>query len=114
MPNLTIIYRPAAMIWPLQFSNTSLLYALHDRSRSDPSQTDGWLVSRYRYFIYVAVGSFVWYWYVQIRANSLLTGRQLTLAGSLVFCGRASQSSASSPVSLRSGYSIGLTSQSTN
>ncbi|BDD55916.1 hypothetical protein MAP00_001399 [Monascus purpureus] len=50
------------MIWPSQFANTSLLYALHDRCRSDPSETDGWQISRYRFFLYVAAGSFVWYW----------------------------------------------------
>ncbi|GLI75553.1 hypothetical protein PoHVEF18_003810 [Penicillium ochrochloron] len=53
---------PAAMIWPGQFANTALFYALHDKSRSDPSETDGWTISRYRYFMYVMGGAFVWYW----------------------------------------------------
>ncbi|KAL1980072.1 hypothetical protein VTN96DRAFT_4691 [Rasamsonia emersonii] len=53
---------PSAMIWPSQFSNTSLLYALHDRSASDSSQTNGWRISRFRYFLYVALGSFAYYW----------------------------------------------------
>jgi hypothetical protein len=50
------------MVWPGQLSNTSLLWALHDKSRSDPSKSSGWRVSRYRYFVYVMVGSFAWYW----------------------------------------------------
>ncbi|RFU27680.1 hypothetical protein B7463_g8662, partial [Scytalidium lignicola] len=58
---------PAAMIWPLQFSNTSLFYALHDRTKSDSSQTNGWQISRYRYFIYVALASFAWYWSIMAR-----------------------------------------------
>ncbi|KAL1966252.1 hypothetical protein VTN77DRAFT_4605 [Rasamsonia byssochlamydoides] len=53
---------PSAMIWPSQFSNTSLLYALHDRSASDSSQTNGWRISRFRFFLYVALGSFAYYW----------------------------------------------------
>lgn len=55
-------YRPSAMVWPGQLSNTSLLWALHDKSKSDPSKSSGWRVSRYRYFVYVMMGSFAWYW----------------------------------------------------
>lgn len=50
------------MVWPGQLSNTSLLWALHDKSRSNPSKSSGWSVSRYRFFVYVMVGSFAWYW----------------------------------------------------
>lgn len=49
-------------MWPGQFSNTSLFYALHDKSKSDSSQTNGWRISRYRWFLYVTIGSFLWYW----------------------------------------------------
>ncbi|KAJ5108826.1 hypothetical protein N7456_005501 [Penicillium angulare] len=54
---------PAAMIWPTQFANTTLFYALHDKRPSDPSETNGWSISRYRYFLYVMLGSFCWYWF---------------------------------------------------
>ncbi|KAJ5965293.1 hypothetical protein N7481_012007 [Penicillium waksmanii] len=53
---------PAAMIWPGQFANTALFHALHDKRPSNPSETDGWSISRYRYFIYVMAGAFFWYW----------------------------------------------------
>ncbi|KAJ5827137.1 hypothetical protein N7447_003900 [Penicillium robsamsonii] len=53
---------PAAMMWPGQFANSSLFYALHDWSPSDESETNGWRISRYRYFLYVTMGAFVWYW----------------------------------------------------
>ncbi|KAI7228699.1 OPT family small oligopeptide transporter [Hortaea werneckii] len=53
---------PAALIWPANFSITTLLYALHDKSRSDPAKTNGWQISRYRFFAHVASGSFVYYW----------------------------------------------------
>lgn len=54
---------PAALIWPANFSQTTLLYALHDKSSMDPAQTNGWRISGYRYFAYVALASFVWYWF---------------------------------------------------
>ncbi|KAH8654565.1 OPT family small oligopeptide transporter [Tricladium varicosporioides] len=53
---------PSAMMWPGQFSNTSLFYALHDKTKSDPSKANGWQISRYRFFCYVTMGSFAWYW----------------------------------------------------
>ena len=51
------------MIWPQDLVNTSLFYALHDHSKTDPTKTHGWSISRYRYFFYVFLGSFVWYWF---------------------------------------------------
>ncbi len=51
------------MIWPFDLVNTSLFYALHDHSKTDPSKTHGWAISRYRYFFYVFLGSFIWYWF---------------------------------------------------
>ncbi|EEP81328.1 predicted protein [Uncinocarpus reesii 1704] len=55
--------RPSAMIWPSVFSNTSLFYALHDKTVSDPSQTNGWRISRYRWFMYLMGAAFAYYWY---------------------------------------------------
>lgn len=54
---------PAALIWPANFSITALLHALHDKSKSYPAKTNGWQISRYRFFVYVASGSFVYYWF---------------------------------------------------
>ena len=54
---------PAALIWPATFSNTTLLYALHDKSKSDPAKTNGWSISRYRWYMYVTLGAFAWYWF---------------------------------------------------
>ncbi|KAG9695737.1 OPT family small oligopeptide transporter, partial [Aureobasidium melanogenum] len=53
---------PAALIWPANFSMTTLLDALHDKSRPDPAKTNGWQISQYRFFVYVALGSFAYYW----------------------------------------------------
>lgn len=53
---------PSAMMWPNQFANTSLFYALHDKSKSDGVHSNGWVISRYRYFFYVFLGMFCYYW----------------------------------------------------
>jgi hypothetical protein len=36
---------------------------LHDHSKTDPAKSNGWSISRYKYFFYAFVGSFVWYWF---------------------------------------------------
>lgn len=56
------LVEPASMIWPSNLVNTSFMYTLHDHSKTDPAKTNGWSISRYRYFLYVFIGSFVWYW----------------------------------------------------
>ncbi|KAL7622032.1 hypothetical protein AAE478_007533 [Parahypoxylon ruwenzoriense] len=53
---------PSAMMWPTQFAYTSLFYALHDKSKSDGSKSNGWVISRYRYFFIVMGGMFCYYW----------------------------------------------------
>lgn len=50
------------MIWPPTLVGTVMMYTLHDNSKTDPSITDGWSISRYRFFLFVFLGSFVWYW----------------------------------------------------
>ena len=54
---------PAAMIWPGQFGTTALLYTLHDERKGSEVDQGGWKVSRYRWFVYVAIASFCWYWF---------------------------------------------------
>ena len=54
---------PAAMIWPAVLPNCTLFYSLHDHSKPEPADTNGWTISRYRWFGYVCLGSFVWYWF---------------------------------------------------
>ena len=54
---------PASMIWPTNLVNTSLFYALHDHSATDPARTNGWRIGRYYYFLIVFSCSFVWYWF---------------------------------------------------
>ncbi|KXT06362.1 hypothetical protein AC578_9203 [Pseudocercospora eumusae] len=53
------IVEPPEMIWPSTLANAALFETLH--SRANPI-ADGWRISRYRFFLYVFVGSFCWYW----------------------------------------------------
>lgn len=54
---------PAPLLWPGNFSTTSLLYTLHNKSRSNPLQANGWQISRYRWFVILTSASFVYYWF---------------------------------------------------
>lgn len=54
---------PAAMIWPSTLVNCTMFYSLHDHKKSDPAETNGWSISRYRWFLYVFAASFIWYWF---------------------------------------------------
>jgi len=62
---------PASMIWPSNFVNTSLFYALHDHSPTDPAKANGWGIARFKYFLIVFVASFVWYWFPGKRFLSI-------------------------------------------
>lgn len=57
------LVEPAAMIWPSALVNVAFMYALHDHSPSDPKQTFGWIISRYRWFMYLMAAVFVWQWF---------------------------------------------------
>lgn len=54
---------PSAMIWPSTLANTALMYTLHDHSATDPAESNGWRIGRYKYFLIVFAGSFAWYWF---------------------------------------------------
>lgn len=57
------LVEPAAMIWPATLINTALFNALHDHRKPDPAKAAGWTIGRYRFFLYVMLGSFLWYWF---------------------------------------------------
>jgi len=53
---------PSSMIWPGQFANTTLFYALHGEKQPLRDETNGWTIPPFRWFLYVMIGSFTWYW----------------------------------------------------
>ncbi|TDZ41536.1 Glutathione transporter 1 [Colletotrichum trifolii] len=54
------IVEPPNMIWPSTLANAALFQTLHGRANP---LADGWSISRYRFFLYVFVGGFFWYWF---------------------------------------------------
>lgn len=48
------------MIWPSTLANAALFETLH--SRANPI-ANGWRISRYRFFFYVFLTGFCWYWF---------------------------------------------------
>ncbi|KAK6206031.1 hypothetical protein LQW54_007970 [Pestalotiopsis sp. IQ-011] len=56
------LVEPASMIWPANLVSTTFMYTLHDHSKTNPAESNGWTISRYRWFFYVGLASFCWYW----------------------------------------------------
>lgn len=55
---------PSAMIWPIILPNCALFQTLHEGNAvSNPANTNGWKISRFRFFNYVLVGGFFWYFF---------------------------------------------------
>jgi OPT family oligopeptide transporter len=73
------LVEPASMLWPRTLVNTAFLYALHDHSKTDPAKSNGWSISRYRYFLYVFIGSFAWYWFPGYSKQARLNARNIHL-----------------------------------
>lgn len=55
---------PSSSLYPSVLPNCVLFNTLHDEvNTSDPAVTNGWSISRFRYFGYVLLGAFIWYWF---------------------------------------------------
>ncbi|KAJ5765813.1 Sexual differentiation process protein isp4 [Penicillium odoratum] len=67
------LVEPAAMIWPSLLISVALFDTLHKHSKPDPSTTFGWKISRYRFFLWVVLGSSCWYWFPGYIAPFLST-----------------------------------------
>ena len=46
------------MIWPGVLMSTAMFTTMH---KSENKPANGWSVTRYKFFIYVWIGAFVWY-----------------------------------------------------
>ncbi|KAI5244782.1 small oligopeptide transporter-like protein [Aureobasidium subglaciale] len=57
------LVEPAAMIWPGALVNVGFMYALHDHTPAIPSATNGWSMTRYKWFMICMIGMFVWSWF---------------------------------------------------
>lgn len=54
-----ILIYPASMIWPSNLVTTTFLTNIHLNVNH---VADGWRISRLRFFLFVMLGSFAWYW----------------------------------------------------
>ena len=52
------LVRPAAMIWPGTLMSTAMFTTMHQQENKI---ANGWTISRYRFFVYVWIGAFAWY-----------------------------------------------------
>ncbi|WBW73292.1 plasma membrane glutathione transmembrane transporter Pgt1 [Schizosaccharomyces osmophilus] len=64
-----IVY-PASMVWPQTLVSAVLFRTLHGDGGNDIGETkegkttaNGWSVSRYRFFTYIFIGAFAFYWF---------------------------------------------------
>jgi hypothetical protein len=65
---------PPSSIYPSILPVCVLFNTLHDDvKQSDPSVTSGWKISRFRFFTYVMVGGFIWYWFPGFLFQGLST-----------------------------------------
>lgn len=62
---------PSSMVWPATLITTTVMHSLHDHRASDPSQTNGWKIGRYAFFLIVALATFAWEWIPQVMAQFL-------------------------------------------
>ncbi|OCF33178.1 OPT family small oligopeptide transporter [Kwoniella heveanensis BCC8398] len=62
---------PAALIWPSTLSSTVLFRALHEPQDHTPA--NGWTITRYKYFGYLTLGAFAWFWLPDYLWTSLST-----------------------------------------
>jgi hypothetical protein len=61
------IVEPPHMVWPSTLANAALFQTLHGRANP---KADGWSISRYRFFVYVFAGGWLW---VSATYSSLLS-----------------------------------------
>lgn len=52
------LVRPSSMIWPGTLMSTAMFSTMH---KSENKIADGWKISRWKFFIYVWIGAFCWY-----------------------------------------------------
>ncbi|KAH6664850.1 putative sexual differentiation process protein isp4 [Halenospora varia] len=57
------LVEPAAMIWPSNLITTTMFETIHTRKTPEGLQQSGWKIGRYKWFLIVMCGIFVWQWF---------------------------------------------------
>ncbi len=55
----SVLVYPGQMIWPSNLVSTTFLTNIHMNSNTP---ANGWNISKLRFFTYICIGSFIWYW----------------------------------------------------
>ncbi|KAG5980805.1 hypothetical protein E4U43_006699 [Claviceps pusilla] len=62
---------PASMVWPANLVTCAVMHALHKHEGTEPASTNGWAISRYRFFLLVSVATFFYQWVPEVMAPFL-------------------------------------------
>ena len=52
------LVRPSGMIWPGTLVSTAMFSSLH---KGENKEADGWIITRFKFFLYVFIGSVFFY-----------------------------------------------------
>lgn len=75
------LVEPAAMIWPSNLITTTMFETIHTRTTPDNIKgTNTWKIGRYKWFLYVMLGIFIWEWFPLWIAPFLATFTFVTWA----------------------------------
>lgn len=74
------LVEPAAMIWPSNLITTTMFETIHTRATPDALKLSGWKIGRYKWFLYLMLGIFVWEWFPLWIAPFLATFAFVTWA----------------------------------
>lgn len=62
---------PSSMVWPANLVTCTVMHSLHKHNASDPAVTNGWSISRYKFFIIVSLATFFYQWIPEVMATFL-------------------------------------------
>ena len=62
---------PSSMVWPANLITTTVMFALHNHTGTDPAEANGWSIGRYQLFMIIAGATFVWEFVPQVFAQFL-------------------------------------------
>ena len=62
---------PSSMVWPANLVTCTVMHSLHKHNASDPATTNGWSISRYKFFLIVSLVTFFYQWIPEVIAPFL-------------------------------------------
>ena len=62
---------PSSMVWPANLVTCTVMHSLHRHVAADPATTNGWSISRYKFFLIVSLATFFYQWIPEVIAPFL-------------------------------------------